>query len=260
MKRDTIFTIGLLISFFLPWLDFKLFMISGYNTPQYLKKLSDFAEIVIGNNDSSDLTLYYLIYSIPLICVFNMIKELSGNKGTFFLLQYIIVASCLICPLTILANYPVSSLTFGFYLTLTFVVLGIYFYFKSEKSENQNAKTPTTIQESKGIEASLYKKDLLTQLDQLYSLKEKNIITEEIYDDERNAILVKLQKQSTTNIDNNSTENEHLTSQAISWEGQYPQSFHTINDDNGQTMEDWFKSNPGKSINDYYKLFQKRST
>lgn len=199
MKLRTIFSIGLLISFFLPWLDIPYFaIVYGYEIPTSLTKLSHLF-ISLDSKNIELLKLSYFIFLIPICSVFNIIKELTGLKVSYFLNEFIfgIIASIILFVLIIIVDATINILSLGYYFTALFSVLGICSTYYGRSIKRQDTKVKDAKEEHTQETLSLPEKtNLLNQLSQLNSLKEKQVITEEIYEQEKAEILVKFQKQN----------------------------------------------------------------
>ena len=82
-KIRVIFSIGLLISFFLPWFTFSFFELSGYSIPFTLDKV-----ISIGTYFEEDigiLKLSYVLFLIPICSIYNIFKELTRFSKYYLL-------------------------------------------------------------------------------------------------------------------------------------------------------------------------------
>lgn len=236
MKRNTIFSIGVLIAFFLPWIDLTFLTLSGYNIPTSLDKLSNVGKVFKSTSNLDILKVSYLLYLIPICSAFNVIKDISGYKGSYFLNEFVfgIIAVILLFIVVININEKITSvLSIGYYLTALFSVLGVFSFERNSKEyENTSYKTKEDIKETTTITND--KNDFLNQLAQLHSLKEKGVLTEEIYEEERQEILSKLQKQ---NIAKNAIQKEvpeQITSTLDEYNPEYDEFFG---------KQTWFKRN-----------------
>jgi len=95
-KLENICAIGLIIFFFLPWININgMIPMSGYEIPDKLKQLNNFsgqlANAINGNNGHKSVNLsmyfFYTVYLIPLLSFFTVIRAAVGanvNRISFF--------------------------------------------------------------------------------------------------------------------------------------------------------------------------------
>lgn len=208
MKLSTLFSIGILISFFLPWIDFTFYSLSGFEIPTSLDKISN-VNSVLGNKENMEiLKISYFFYLIPICSIFNIIKDLSKGKYTLFLDEFffgIIAVIAFVLFVYNLNEKSISFLSLGYYLTLIFSVLGLL----APANSNEEEKTIELVNNAKVTKEDFVGEQtiLLNQLSQLHDLKEKGVITEEVYEYQRKNIFLKL-KPETESI--NSTEKEEI--------------------------------------------------
>ena len=94
-KWENVFSLVLLISFFLPWVDFGIVSIPGYKIVSVGQGLSDLAS-AFGNENTSLPPSLYLVYLIPLLSLLIMYmsykeqkpKLLSAFTGIFIVLAF----------------------------------------------------------------------------------------------------------------------------------------------------------------------------
>lgn len=198
MSKNTIVTFGLLIAFFLPWVDLTIFTLSGYNIPTSLDKLAYALSIIDDNNNSDILKISYLLYLIPLFSIINIIRDIAGYKKSYLINEYLfgILASILVIIIAInTREFSLSILGMGFYLTFILSLIGtILNGMPHNKQENTAAELKQNIVQD--IQPSIDKPKLLEQLALLHTLKEKGALSDEIYEQERQEILSVLQKPS----------------------------------------------------------------
>lgn len=213
MKRSTILSIGLLISFFLPWIDFTILTLNGYEIPLSLDKLSNLNKLLNKKDDLDIYKLSYFFYLIPICSVYNIIKDFSAIKGSYFLNEFgigILSIILLYVGVTNINEKATSVFSIGYYLTGLFSILGFLLNNRTKETENNSLAS-----ENENVEINISDSDktnLLNQLSQLHSLKEKGVLTEEIYEQERKEILSKLKKE---NISENTVQTE-VAEQSIS--------------------------------------------
>jgi len=189
----TIFSVGILISFFLPWIDLGFFSLNGFEIPTSLDKLI-IARLFSDDNDIVYLKLSYVLYLIPLFAFINIIMDLSRANYRTLLDEFgvgISVVLLVFIFIQFIYGKATSTLSIVYYLTALFSLLGVLSFKRKTKTET----TSTTNNESfKDDAVPVDKNSLLNQLSQLHSLWEKNVITENIYEQERQEILSKLQR------------------------------------------------------------------
>jgi len=186
MKTNSIFSLGLLISFFIPWFNFGIFTWSGYEFPISLDKLY-FVSLFPENSDISYLKMTYFIYLIPILSIISIIRDLSGKSGSFLFDEFVAGLTSVVLLFFFLSTSKVGTSLFsiGYYLTGVFSILGIFSHlFEKNKPSKLNEHLTQPISD---------KNELLNQLSKLYDLKEKNVITEEIYEKEIKIVLLKLE-------------------------------------------------------------------
>ena len=139
-KRNllNICSIGIIISFFLPWFSDGLFKASGFDIPNYLDKISLFSNILSAvtsvKTEGSGIQLYklsYLLYLIPIISLYSLYNDFRSSKMRKALNEYSISLVFLIVIYIILV---VNKLNFQFeialYITLLLSVIGCVIFFK----------------------------------------------------------------------------------------------------------------------------------
>ncbi len=200
MKKSTFFSIGLLISFFLPWINLTIFSLNGYEIPLSLDKVSGVAKLFDGGDKSDILKISYFLYLIPLCSILSIIKDISGNSIFFSVNEFmlgIIGTSGFFLYLHSINEKAPSYLGVGFYSTVLFsIVGGISYYHNDNKSEKKSIveiKNPSTTLtlEDKNI--------ILNQLSQLHSLNEKGVLPDDVYEKERLELLQKINNGSEIN-------------------------------------------------------------
>lgn len=230
MKKSTILSIGLLIAFFLPWVDLTFFTLSGYDIPTSLQKLSQLNKVFSDNGNSDIYKFSYFIYLIPVFCVFNILKDFGIIKNiSYFLNDFLvgIISSILILLYVINFNEKATSIfSIGYYLTVIFSVLGRLLYIFGDDSVKEKGDKTEVLQ--------LDKTDLLNQLSQLHSLKEKNVITDEIYESERQKVLIKFQETNATGKINDTEPIEQSVTSSEEYDPEYEAIFN---------KRSWFQKN-----------------
>jgi len=126
-KRATFFSLGLLISFFLPWFDLLLFRLSGFKIPIAYDSLGNIG-VLFGNN-MSYMKVTYLLYLLPCCALYNIFIDFLGHNKSYFLNEFVIglIFSVIILIIIVSNDVNLSFLGVGFYSTCFFSVLGILF-------------------------------------------------------------------------------------------------------------------------------------
>jgi hypothetical protein len=198
----------MLIAFFLPWYHISIVSFNGYDIPNTLDKLSNLAGTFKTNSNDNLETFRiiakctYFLYLIPVFCIINILANLSDKKLPQLLTRFHFINVVLwlfFTPFLInTSNEENLGLTelltpradIGLYLTIVFGILGMFVKDKSLIEIKNN------ISSSKGNRNSLKfteeNSNLLNQQTQLQSLKEKNIISEELLEKQKQEILENL--------------------------------------------------------------------
>lgn len=250
----------LLITFFLPWARWGILVtnlsISGYDIPIRLKELVLTTDLFSRENtDEAMLIVYvsYLLYTIPLFSFATIFFGLNKkNKTSNYFARLASVIPVLIGTLAIFifaskSGFEASKLLdFGFY---AMIFLGFSLWANSMWTGRVSVTdTMTSLLQPETLlseESKIDRSSLLNQLAQLHSLKENEVISESIYEFERKEILSQLHKFEGP---------EYL----LAKETFDNTSYQTLQTDT-PSLNDWLKSNKGKSINDYYVKFRKPS-
>jgi hypothetical protein len=120
VSTRTFFSIGLFISFFLPWINYHLFSFCGYDIPISEKlKVSDLSAI------------NYSLYLIPVFAAYNIFSDFTKSKKLRYLNEFVLGAgaSFFISIACSDSNYMFS--TFGLWTTAIFSILGLFSKFFS---------------------------------------------------------------------------------------------------------------------------------
>ncbi|MEI7596641.1 MAG: hypothetical protein WCK02_12900 [Bacteroidota bacterium] len=139
LKPITICSIGLFVSFFLPWVSISIFEISGFNIPRNLDLVSSILKISDSNKSISNYSISYLLYIIPILCIYNIYNDIYEKKRRFVFSEFI-VCFCLITSILFFFYFKNIKLilNFGFYLTMVFTILAAYMDNKAGKPVNNN--------------------------------------------------------------------------------------------------------------------------
>lgn len=182
MKKTTLFSIILVVAFFLPWVDFSFITFSGYELPKAIHQLS-----TIGGGGSSLIFLVYLVYLIPIFSILNIasdFKLISFSQSFKKFDFYLAVLLCIYIIYTAIERGTdiISFLGIGFFVTSIISILGLFvmndkviFEMPKQLKNNSNDKT-----------------DLTAQLQKLKELYDKELISSEEYQMKKQEILNKL--------------------------------------------------------------------
>ena len=126
-NKRTMFSLGLLIAFFLPWLNFIIFKLSGFRIPIAYDILSSMGSLF--GNAMLYVKLSYLLYLIPICIIYNTLIDLKllSDKKKYFLNEFVVglIFSGLIFILAVTSEFNLAFFGIGFWLTLLFSILGI---------------------------------------------------------------------------------------------------------------------------------------
>lgn len=211
----TIFSVGILISFFLPWIDLGFYSVNGFEIPTSLDKLITVNQVFSNENDVSYLKFSYIMYLIPLFALINVVMDISKANFRTQLDEFgigIIVAILLFAFIYSIHENAISTMSIGYYLTVLFGILGLFSFRKKQKEETTSILTQPTLKDDV---IELDKTNLLNQLSQLHELKEKQVITDSIYEQERQSILTKLQGTQSKQIDTTSITQSDLITEPL---------------------------------------------
>ena len=83
MNKYTYLSLGLIISFFLPWFDFIIFTVSGFEIPTSIDKLKNVSGLFRKNEYNNFINISYVLYLIPLLSTTNIASDFNGKKKKF---------------------------------------------------------------------------------------------------------------------------------------------------------------------------------
>ncbi len=182
MKTTTLLSALLLVAFFLPWVDFSIFIFSGYQLPKAIHQLSSF-----GGKESPLIFLIYSVYLIPIISILNIATDLklinfskSFKKIDFYLALFV----CVYITYTAIERSTnfFSFLGIGFFITAIVAIIGLF-----NKNDKVIFELPTKVKNS-----SSENTDVSSQLAQLKSLADQELISQEEYQQKKMDILNKM--------------------------------------------------------------------
>ncbi len=195
MAKNIFISSVLLIAFFIPWIDFTIFTLSGYDFPTSLDKLAILYSFLDASASADIFKISYFLYLFPLFSVFNIVRYISGYKNSYLINEYVFGLLATIF-LFLIVKYTdtlsTSVFSIGFYLTFIFSLLGSISVTTNNAVEKKTNQYNEDTRESTIPEID--KPKLLEQLSLLHTLKEKGALTDEIYEQERQTILSILQK------------------------------------------------------------------
>ena len=121
------FSLGLLIAFFLPWIDLILIRLSGFRIPIAYDRLSSLGSLF--GNDMLYVRLSYLLFLIPICVIYNTLVDLKllGSKKKYFLNEFVVglILSGTVFILAVTTEFNLAIFGIGFWLTLLFSILGV---------------------------------------------------------------------------------------------------------------------------------------
>jgi hypothetical protein len=177
MKNRTLCSIVLLISFFLPWVDFTFFSFSGFGIPSSLNRLAMIGSMW-NKTDYSQLNWGYSLYLIPIFAILSTcsdlmnIKQLKLFRNSDFKISIILI-TCLVIYYGSSYDNLFSVLSFGIYLSFLISFIGLLV---KETVFPYNFGQP----------------NYTAQMFQLHELHEKDIISNEEYELEKSRIMEKM--------------------------------------------------------------------
>ena len=143
-KLTIIISIGILVSFFIPWIDLPFINATGWELPLYLDKITSIGRLFeMDNSTQIFLLLSYLLYLIPLISIYNLFQLfISGIcKRKYFLYIYTIIGLLSVLLLIFIMNLsPLKILGVGYYSTIVFSLIGILFDYRIKYNNSDITK------------------------------------------------------------------------------------------------------------------------
>ena len=126
-KLRLVFSLGLLIAFFLPWLDLVFFRLSGFDIPTAYERLSNVFELFDAGFEFVEVI--YLLYLIPVLAIYNILIDLKLLRVKRYILLNDFVIGLVISGLVFLLFYLEgirhTVLDIGYYLTVLFSLIGL---------------------------------------------------------------------------------------------------------------------------------------
>ena len=195
-------SIVLLLAFFLPWVEINIWNFSidsnACMIPKYLLK---YIEPVDDKFPVALLSLFF--YSIPILCLIRVYKSFTNQPYKPAINEFgasIIMSIFFIISLLAILNKMhqeekiVSFIGFGFYINIIATIVGVLCVNESTQAypSTYNIESNNNIFETE-IKNTTNNTDIIKQLSQLFELKEKGILTEEIYNAEKQNLLNKLE-------------------------------------------------------------------
>ena len=126
-KTSTFFSIGVLISFFLPWVDYVFTRLSAFKIPMVLDSLANFSQLF--GKEMAYVKATYLLYLIPCFAIYNIISDLTKKENRWDVSEFWAgtTATAILLILALVNGGNLSVFGIGFYLTAIFSILGIVF-------------------------------------------------------------------------------------------------------------------------------------
>ncbi len=216
-KFTTIFSIGILFSFFLTWVEFSFLSFSGYELPTSIDKLITISKVFSNEADLEYLYLIYFVYLAPFLAFINIIFDLTKATYRTFINEYLVgIFVCFFLFILTVSLNNATKLNFefgiGFYLTCFFSFFGLFtFRYNIDKPINRSIPHPNNNFNPHNIKQD-EKSALINQLAKLHDLKEKGVLTESIYETERKEILDKLEGSTNRPISESQVETKEVSS------------------------------------------------
>ncbi|MEI7596640.1 MAG: hypothetical protein WCK02_12895 [Bacteroidota bacterium] len=139
IKPITICSIGLLVSFFLPWFNIPILYVSGLNIPHYLDAISTTTSAFLSDNSKTEiLKLSYLLYLIPCIALYNIYKDFSSQRKVFLINEFTVSILLILILNVSLFNLDINLKPFiGIYLSFLFVISALFIYLTNQYPRNK---------------------------------------------------------------------------------------------------------------------------
>lgn len=202
MAIKLFFSIVLLISFFLPWIDFGFYSFNGYTLPTSLDKLIAVDRIFTGSEDFNYLKFSYLLYLIPLCTCFSMIIQITSKGKSVFWGEFIFGLLGVIMVFLYVFSITedvVEVFGIGFYLTGIASFVGLFLPInKVDKQVTAKSGVGSKINVNEDlsyVSTSITQKELLDELSKLYSLHQKKVIDDEVFENGKQSILLQLKEK-----------------------------------------------------------------
>jgi len=182
MKTTTLLSALLLVAFFLPWVDFSIFIFSGYQLPKAIHQLS-----IIGGADSSIVFLVYLVYLIPILSSLNLLADFKLLSLNISLKKFDFYLAIFVCVFISYVAFErsmdlVSFFGIGFLATAFVSIIGLFV-----KNDKVIFELPM-----KSKSSAAETTDITSQLEQLKDLLNKELISTEEYQQKKEEILKKI--------------------------------------------------------------------
>lgn len=126
LKYTTALSASLLISFFIPWINWSFFKFSGYDLPPVINSFYPAGRLSIGAYQS--VSIAYLLYLIPLCCVLSIIRDFTGLRLIPVISEFLaglILSGVLYYYMDRHDEDMLHSLSTGYYFTVCLSVLGL---------------------------------------------------------------------------------------------------------------------------------------
>jgi hypothetical protein len=188
MKLRTLCSLGLMVTFFLPWVAIDAETVSwftGATLPVYFDRIAEALNIA-SPKDFNYFDLLYCLYLIPVMAAITIVKDLSGKSRISPVNEFVLGLFVLILlhVLVLVWGIPVNILTPSFYLFGIFCAIGTFCYFRDISLE------PGPV--SRATKAT----SILGQLHRLYKMREDNRLSEETFRYQERILLSQLSEAS----------------------------------------------------------------
>lgn len=199
MNLRTILSIALLISFFLPWINTPLFTLSAYEIPLSLQKANSVFSFFNDEEEMGNviMILSIILYSIPILAGYRILKNISKLQPPKYVInEFDIVLVVTVFSFIVLKDFNQSALGFlgvGFYSSFFFSIIAILTSFAEKLGFKKGESIYSGSKNEPEVESNFTNKsDLINQLSQLQILKEKGVISDEVFEQQKAEILDKL--------------------------------------------------------------------
>ncbi|WP_147320015.1 hypothetical protein [Chitinophaga silvisoli] len=128
IKYTSAISVALLLSFFIPWISWRFLKFSGYDLPPVINSIYTTGRLTI--DGIPIISMAYLLYLIPFLCVLSIIRDLTGLRLVPVTSEFIaglVLGGVFYYYIDNVGNNFLYSLSIGYYLTIISSVLGLVF-------------------------------------------------------------------------------------------------------------------------------------
>lgn len=190
------FSFVVLISFFLPWIDFGFYSFSGYNLPSSFDKVITINNFFNSQENLGLLKFSYLLYLIPVCACVSILMQVIKTKNNYFFGEFVFglfgVIILFLYVLSITEEFA-GIFGIGFYLTAIASFVGLFLPVnKSNKKIIANSNSNLTSENNNGFSEISIKNtqtELLDELSKLYSLHERGVVDDLKFAERKQSLL-----------------------------------------------------------------------